>query len=80
MGLSFDSVDVLIYDPVPSNRTATRATMYALGFRRTETVSSLDTFVESMQQRPPDIALCEAQGAADECAPPSSRCARAGRA
>jgi DNA-binding response OmpR family regulator len=66
MGLSFDSVDVLIYDPVPSNRTATRATMYALGFRRTETVSSLDTFVESMQQRPPDIALCEAQGAADE--------------
>jgi DNA-binding response OmpR family regulator len=66
MGLSFDSVDVLIYDPVPSNRTATRATMYALGFRRTETVSSLEAFVESMQQRPPDIALCEAQGASDE--------------
>jgi DNA-binding response OmpR family regulator len=64
--LSFDSVDVLIYDPVPANRTATRAALYALGFRRTEMVSTLDTFIEAVQKRPPDIALCEAQGAADE--------------
>jgi DNA-binding response OmpR family regulator len=64
--LSYDSVDVLIYDPVPSNRTATRAAMYALGFRRTETVSTLDAFLESVQENPPDIALCEAQGAAEE--------------
>src|ERR1700761_8006272 len=64
--LSFDSVDVLIYDPVASNRTATRAAMYALGFRRTETVSTLDAFLESVQKNPPDIALCEAQGAAEE--------------
>ena len=64
--LSFDSVDVLIYDPVPANRTATRAAMYALGFRRTETVSSLEAFVETVQKSPPDIALCEAQGAAEE--------------
>ena len=64
--LSYDSVDVLIYDPVASNRTATRATMYALGFRRTETVSTLEAFMEAVQKNPPDIALCEAQGAADE--------------
>jgi DNA-binding response OmpR family regulator len=64
--LSYDSVDVLIYDPVPSNRTATRATLYALGFRRTETVSTLDAFLEAVHKNPPDIALCEAQGAADE--------------
>jgi DNA-binding response OmpR family regulator len=64
--LLFDSVDVLIYDPVPSNRTATRAALYALGFRRTETVSTLEAFVESVQKNPPDIALCEAQGAAEE--------------
>lgn len=64
--LSFDSVDVLIYDPVPSNRTATRAAMYALGFRKTETVSTLEAFIEAVQSNPPDIALCEAQGAADE--------------
>jgi DNA-binding response OmpR family regulator len=64
--LSYDSVDVLIYDPVASNRTATRATLYALGFRRTETVSTLEAFIEAVQTNAPDIALCEAQGAADE--------------
>ena len=64
--LSFDSVDVLIYDPVASNRTATRATMYALGFRKTETVATLEQMVERIQNSPPDIVLAEAQGAADE--------------
>jgi hypothetical protein len=51
--LSYDSVDVLIYDPVSANRTATRATLYALGFRRTESVSTIEAFVESMQKNPP---------------------------
>ena len=64
--LSFDTCDVLIYDPVPSNRAATRAALYALGFRRTETVSTLESFLESMQKSPPDIALCEAQGGAED--------------
>jgi DNA-binding response OmpR family regulator len=64
--LSFDSVDALIYDPVSANRTATRAALYALGFRRTETVSTLEAFLESIQKSPPDIALCEAQGATEE--------------
>lgn len=64
--LSYDSVDVLIYDPVPGNRTATRAAMYALGFRKTETVSSLEDFLMAVQKNPPDIALCEAQGMADD--------------
>jgi DNA-binding response OmpR family regulator len=66
MRLSYDSVDVLIYDPVSANRTATRAALYALGFRRTETVSTIEAFVEAMQKSPPDIALCEAQGADEE--------------
>lgn len=64
--LSFDSVDALIYDPVAANRTATRAALYALGFRRTETVSTIEAFFESIQKNAPDIALCEAQGATDE--------------
>src|SRR5580698_1331029 len=64
--LSFDSVDALIYDPVSANRTATRAALYALGFRRTETVSTLEAFVEAIQKRPPDIAVCDAQGAGEE--------------
>ena len=64
--LSFDSVDVLIYDPVSANRATTRAAMYTLGFRRTETVPTLENFLESVQKSPPDIALCEAQGQAEE--------------
>ena len=64
--LSYDSVEALIYDPVSGNRTATRAALYALGFRRTETVSSLEAMVDAIQKSPPDIVLCEAQGAADE--------------
>jgi CheY-like chemotaxis protein len=64
--LSFDSVNALIYDPVAANRTATRAVLYSLGFRLTETVSTIEALVDSIQQNPPDIVLCEAQGATDE--------------
>ncbi len=64
--LSYDSVEALIYDPVSANRTATRAALYALGFRRTETVSTLEACLESIQKQPPDIVLCEAQGAGEE--------------
>lgn len=64
--LSFDSVDVLIYDPVPANRAATRAALYALGFRRTVNVSTLEAFVDTIQRNPPDIALCEADEGGEE--------------
>jgi len=64
--LSYDSVEALIYDPVSANRTTTRAALYSLGFRRTESVSTFDGFVETVQKRPPDIVLCEAQGAGEE--------------
>jgi DNA-binding response OmpR family regulator len=64
--LSFDTVDALIYDPVSANRTATRAALYSLGFRRTETVPTLEDFLRSIQKSPPDIALCETQGHEEE--------------
>lgn len=64
--LSYDSVEALIYDPVSANRTATRAALYSLGFRRTETVPTLESMIEVIQRQPPDIVLAEAQGAADE--------------
>ena len=38
----------------------------SLGFRRTETVPTLEAMVEAIQRQPPDLVLCEAQGAADE--------------
>ncbi len=64
--LSYDSVEALIYDPVSANRTATRAALYTLGFRRTETVPTLELMVDAILKQPPDIVLAEAQGAADE--------------
>ncbi|MEO8301284.1 MAG: response regulator, partial [Rhizomicrobium sp.] len=64
--LSFDSVDVLIYDPVSANRATTRAAMYTLGFRKTETVPTLENFLESVQKSPPDVVLCESQGQVEE--------------
>ena len=61
--LVFDSTETLIYDPVAANRTATRAALFTLGFRKIETVATLDAFTEAVRRRPPDLALCEAQGA-----------------
>jgi DNA-binding response OmpR family regulator len=61
--LSYDTTETLIYDPVAANRTATRAAMYTLGFRRIETVATLDAFTDAIRRRPPDLALCECQGA-----------------
>jgi DNA-binding response OmpR family regulator len=64
--LAYDSVEALIYDPVSANRTATRAALYALGFRRTDGVSTLEACMDAIQKRAPDIVLCEAQGAGEE--------------
>jgi DNA-binding response OmpR family regulator len=61
--LSFDGAETLIYDPVAGNRAGTRAALFNLGFRRIETVATLDALGECIMRRPPDLALCEAQGA-----------------
>jgi DNA-binding response OmpR family regulator len=64
--LSYESAETLVYDPVSANRTATRAVLYTLGFRNIETVASVEDFREAIHMRPPDLALCEAQGADTE--------------
>jgi DNA-binding response OmpR family regulator len=64
--LSFDSAETLIYDPVSANRATTRAALYNLGFRRIETVATLEALNECILRRPPDLAVCEAQGAENE--------------
>ena len=67
-GLNFETTDTLVYDPVAANRTATRAALYTLGFRSIETVSTMQDFTVAIHSRPPDLAVCEAQGAeADLC-------------
>jgi len=61
--LSYETANTLVYDPVAAHRTATRAVLYTLGFRTIETVGSVESFSEAIRRRPPDLALCEAQGA-----------------
>ena len=62
-GLNYETADTLVYDPVPANRTATRAALYTLGFRSIDTVATLQDFAIAIHSRPPDLAVCEAQGA-----------------
>ena len=64
--LSYENAETLVYDPVSENRTATRAVLYTLGFRHIETVASVEDFTAAIHARPPDLALCEAQGADTE--------------
>ena len=61
--LSYETADTLVYDPVAAHRTATRAVLYTLGFRNIESVGTVESFAEAIRKRPPDLALCEAQGA-----------------
>lgn len=60
--LLYDTAEALIYDPVSANRMATRSALYALGFRKIETVATPSAFDEQLRRRPPDIAICEVQG------------------
>lgn len=64
--LVYDTAEALVYDPVPANRMATRSVLYALGFRRIETVATVRSFGDFIRKRPPDLALCEVQGAVGE--------------
>jgi DNA-binding response OmpR family regulator len=64
--LAFDTADTLVYDPVAPNRTATRSALFSLGFRKIETVATVEAFGAAVRVQPPDLAICEAQGAEDE--------------
>ncbi|MDE2181888.1 MAG: hypothetical protein KGJ78_02580 [Alphaproteobacteria bacterium] len=61
-GLFYETADVLVFDPVAGNRTATRAALYTLGFRCIETVATLEDLAAVLARTPPDLAVCEAQG------------------
>lgn len=57
----YDLAEILICDPVAPNRAATRSALYSLGCRHIEMASNLRDFLEAIENRPPDLALCEAQ-------------------
>jgi CheY-like chemotaxis protein len=57
----YDLAEVLVCDPVASNRAATRSALYSLGCRHIEIAGNLRDFLEALENRPPDLALCEVQ-------------------
>ena len=64
-----ETAEMLVYDPVASNRNATRASLHSLGFRRVETCPSLDVLSNRLRSRCPDLLLVEVAGAeAEACA------------
>jgi DNA-binding response OmpR family regulator len=64
--LNYETAETLVYDPVAAHRTATRAVLYTLGFRRIETVGTVQDFSDTIRNHSPDLALCEARGADTE--------------
>jgi DNA-binding response OmpR family regulator len=57
----YQQADVVICDPVVSNRANTRSALFALGYRRIEILSNLQDLAELLGQRSPDLLLCDAQ-------------------
>ncbi len=64
--LCYETADTLIYDPVAAHRNGTRSVLYTLGFRNIETCTTVEALNEAIRRTPPDLAVCEAQGAVDE--------------
>lgn len=62
----FETARVLIYDPVASNRNATRASLHSLGYRNVEAVAALDMLANRLKTEPPDLLLAEVAGAESE--------------
>jgi DNA-binding response OmpR family regulator len=59
---SYESAGTLIFDPVASNRNATRASLHSLGFRRVDLAPSLDILAKQLCETSPDLLLAEVTG------------------
>jgi DNA-binding response OmpR family regulator len=62
----YESAQTIVYDPVVSNRTSTRASLLSLGFRNVELSQSLEMLTESLTDKAPDLLLAEVSGAEAE--------------
>lgn len=64
--VSYESAEALLHDPVPANCETSRAALHTLGFRKIETVGTIDAFSERLRDRTADLVLCELAGAETE--------------
>jgi CheY-like chemotaxis protein len=59
----YETAQAIVYDPVVSNRTATRASLHAIGFRKVELSPSLEMLTDSLKVKEPDLLVVEVSGA-----------------
>ncbi len=64
--MSFETVDVLIYDPVAANAEATRSAAHTLGFRKIEIAGTPAQLAERLGESTPDLVICEVASAEAE--------------
>src|SRR5215475_160298 len=62
----YETARVLVFDPVTSNRNATRTSLYSLGFRKVDLAPSMETLTRQIQETNPDLVLLEVTGAETE--------------
>ena len=64
--MSFEAAEALVFDPVASNRTATRVALHALDFRKVDAVGTLELLEKHMAGHSADLLLCEVTGVESE--------------
>ena len=62
----YDLADVVVCDPVISNRATTRSALHALGCRSIEIVADLDNLRYVLDEQHPDLVLCELSAGGQE--------------
>jgi len=62
----YDLADVVVCDPVTSNRAATRSALHTLGCRRIEIVADLNHLRDALDEQHPDLALCDISAGGQE--------------
>lgn len=64
--LSFKNASAIVFDPVSTNRNATRNTLYTIGFREIEAVGNIPSLAGAIAARNYDILVLETQGSVNE--------------
>jgi DNA-binding response OmpR family regulator len=62
----YQSAGTLVFDPVASNRNATRASLHSLGFRRVDLAPTIEILTKHLSESSPDLLLAEVTGCETE--------------
>jgi DNA-binding response OmpR family regulator len=62
----YEQAEALIFDPVAAHRSATRAALQIMGFRKIEVAGTIEALNTALRETSPDLLLCEIAGAEAE--------------